>query len=166
MCRKTSGSAQKRSRGTAQVAGGPQKWAPNATSTPEDDLKFPHHTQTGPDFQGLSEWARLGSNQRPLACEAVARISSNRREPRFYGGLDGIRCSSDVCRSTRICADNGRRSRRVPLRSAVGDRPERRSEVQASTDATGAMSGRKPRGSSPLSNHGTERQMAATCSMN
>ncbi|MGO9751806.1 MAG: hypothetical protein ACLP22_09900, partial [Solirubrobacteraceae bacterium] len=30
MCRKTSGSAQKRSRGTAQVAGGPQKWAPNA----------------------------------------------------------------------------------------------------------------------------------------
>ncbi len=34
MSRKTSGSAQKRSRGTAKVAGGPQKWAPNAPSTP------------------------------------------------------------------------------------------------------------------------------------
>lgn len=30
----TSESAKKRSRGTAKTAGGPQKWAPNATSTP------------------------------------------------------------------------------------------------------------------------------------
>src|SRR5437764_994453 len=26
------------------------EWAPNATSTPEDDLKLPHHTRKAPDF--------------------------------------------------------------------------------------------------------------------
>ena len=39
---------------------------------PEDDLKLPDHTRKAPDFQGFPEWARLGSNQRPLACEASA----------------------------------------------------------------------------------------------
>jgi integrase len=34
MSRQTSGSAKKRSRRTAKMAGGPQKWAPNEPSTP------------------------------------------------------------------------------------------------------------------------------------
>jgi hypothetical protein len=43
-------------------------------------------TQKGPDIQGLSTWARLGSNQRPLACEASALpLSYAPFCGRFYG---------------------------------------------------------------------------------
>ena len=39
---------------------------------PEDDLQLPPHIQKAEAYQGFPEWARLGSNQRPLACEASA----------------------------------------------------------------------------------------------
>ena len=42
----------------------------------------PQDMQRGPDYQGIFEWARLGSNQRPLACEASAL-------PLSYAPLDG-----------------------------------------------------------------------------
>jgi integrase len=72
MSRQTLGSAK-----SAPV--GPPNWPvvhksgpQTQNQPPEDDLKLPHHTRKAPDFQGFPEWARLGSNQRPLACEASA----------------------------------------------------------------------------------------------
>src|ERR1039458_4386243 len=54
---------------------------------------------------GTCEWARLGSNQRPLACEAVALISRIARKHRGRGRSDLIGASSDVRGCARIYAD-------------------------------------------------------------
>jgi hypothetical protein len=57
----------------------------NAARATRPDLAY---KRKRPRFQGLSQWARLGSNQRPLACEASAL-------PLSYapGGVDSSRRS-------------------------------------------------------------------------
>jgi hypothetical protein len=121
LSRETSRSAKKRSGRKAKVAGGPQSGPQTQHQPPEDDLKLPHHTQKGPDFQGLSEWARLGSNQRPLACEASALplsyapsrsgILRGRRERRTPVSYNRIRFSPSTPRVTPRRSTNSRDAR-------------------------------------------------------
>ncbi len=94
--------------------------APGGTNAAHAVSRPPGH-ETLPSPKGLClrgpvVWARLGLNQRPLACEA---IEGHRRKARKHGlrvQLRRIGERSDVRGCASICADSGTRIGFVPLR--------------------------------------------------
>jgi len=83
-------------------------------------------------LRGGPSWARVVSNHRPLACEAIAWISRKARKLRRHGRSCAIRRRSDVRGCASMYADSGTRNGVVPLRYQCIRGPQARAEPSSS----------------------------------
>jgi hypothetical protein len=88
---------------------------------------MPRQLMEAARLQAFREWARLGSNQRPLACEArrllglvtAGKPLVERNRPH----LEGSACSPDSRRLPAITLDSGTTTRLVPIRCSAPASP-------------------------------------------